>query len=201
MNCREWEEPIALYLGGESRGVMAAEAERHLRDCAGCQVFASGMKETLALLDEAHREVPAEVHFAAVRARVMAEVARQGRPLWRRAWVYAVASAVLIGAALAGARVWRTVEPLPAVALARPAVVRQALELPRIAARKDGATGSVPSHERERVFSAKSKTILLEQRTNRRVAPQRSPGETVLVRLVTDDPDVVIYWIADRKGD
>jgi hypothetical protein len=37
----------------------------------------------------------------------------------------------------------------------------------------------------------------------RRVAPSNAPdtsaGEPLIVKLQTDDPNVVIYWIADRK--
>jgi len=38
-------------------------------------------------------------------------------------------------------------------------------------------------------------------RVSRKHRPKAEPGETVMVRLVTDNPDVVIYWISDRKGE
>ena len=50
MNCLDWEERIALYAGGDLTGAEAAEVERHVADCAGCQVFWSGLRETLAEL-------------------------------------------------------------------------------------------------------------------------------------------------------
>jgi hypothetical protein len=34
----------------------------------------------------------------------------------------------------------------------------------------------------------------------RKRLPHRQ-AETILVKLETDNPDVVIYWIAERKGD
>jgi hypothetical protein len=35
----------------------------------------------------------------------------------------------------------------------------------------------------------------------RRTAGPPPLVEPLVVKLVTDDPDIVIYWIADRKGD
>jgi len=43
----------------------------------------SGFEETLKLLREAHREAIPEAHFAAVRARVLSELAAGRRPWWR----------------------------------------------------------------------------------------------------------------------
>ena len=54
MNCAEWEERIALHAGGDLAPGEAAEVERHLAECAGCQVFWSGMRESLAVLREVH---------------------------------------------------------------------------------------------------------------------------------------------------
>jgi hypothetical protein len=46
--------------------------------------------------------------------------------------------------------------------------------------------------------SAKPRTVPDRARPK---APRRPAAEPLLVKLVTDDPDVVIYWIADDRGD
>jgi anti-sigma factor RsiW len=74
MKCSDWEERIALHAGRDLPPAEAAEVERHLRECAGCQVLASGLQQSLALLKEAHHEPLAAAHFLAVRARVVAEL-------------------------------------------------------------------------------------------------------------------------------
>ena len=100
MNCVEWQERIALHVSGDAGATGAEEVERHLRECAGCQVFWSGLKESLAVLREAHAELPDTAHFTAVRARVIAELERS-RQVWRRlAWISGVAAAIVMMVAL-----------------------------------------------------------------------------------------------------
>jgi hypothetical protein len=172
-NCREWEERIALHAGGDLSAAEGAAVELHMRECPGCQLLWSGLKESRALLETAHALVPDAAHFTAVRSRVMAEVAR-GRHPWRRlawlsAWVSgATAVAVLLLLAVWPARVvpeaprmlaW--IPPAPEVVKARP-VVRQ--------------------------------TVRLTVRNTAANAPRREP---ITVKFQTADPNIVIYWIAD----
>jgi len=92
MNCRDWEERIALHAGGDLPPAEAAAVERHLRECAGCQVLASGLKQSLALLKEAHDQPLPAAHFSAVRARVVAQLEQKRRPLWAWAWSFGLAA-------------------------------------------------------------------------------------------------------------
>ena len=168
MNCVEWEERVALYAGGDLAAEETAGVERHLGECAGCQVFASGMKQALETLREAHGETPVEAHFAAVRARVMERVASPRRMAW---WYAVAAAAAVLVAALAVRLEWRPVPPVPVAAVRTPPPPAGALVIPK--------------------------------RTERAARPagiRRARTEQVLVRLETDNPDVVIYWIAETKG-
>ena len=160
MNCMDWEERIALYAGGDSEGAEAAAVERHIADCPGCQVFWSGLRETLGQLRETHSLELSPADFTAVRARVMAEIER-GRRVWRRlAWVSGVGIAALL---LVGVAVRTKLQaPLPPP----PAMVR--LSIPQ-----------APLTVRER----------LPQKTMVRA--------TMLVKLQTADPNIVIYWIGE----
>jgi hypothetical protein len=110
MNCVEWQERIALHAGGDAGPAEAATVEQHLGECAGCQVFWSGMKESLAVLREVHAELPEAAHFAAMRARVIGEI-EGSRHGWRRlAWISAVAAMAVLAMTL-----WpsRTAVPAP----------------------------------------------------------------------------------------
>ena len=122
MNCVEWEERVALHAGGDLAGGEAAEVERHLGECPGCQVMWSGLRDDLAVMRAAHAESPAAAHFTAVRGRVMAELERQARPWWRMSWVYGMAAlaAVLLALALwprgpvpAAPRILASIPPAP----------------------------------------------------------------------------------------
>jgi len=190
MNCREWEERIALYLGGDLPAAEAAEVERHIADCAGCQVFASGLRRSLELLREAHGQPLADAHFAAVRARVMAEIGRGRARWWRVAVAWGLAAAAVVLVILLAGRVGRTPPQMrpPVVATVRPAPVNPDAKIeetplvkPVHQARHGHPRVRPHPHQPERVLEAKA--------------------EPLLVKLVTDDPDVVIYWIAERRGD
>ncbi len=180
MNCSDWEERIALHAGGDLPPAEAAEVERHLRECAGCQVLAFGLKQSLALLKEAHDEPLAAAHFSAVRARVVAELEQEPRRgvLWarRRAWSYGLAAVAVALLVMLALRPGRT----PVVARANRSLTFAAPSLPV----REPAT---PPHRR------------VARRVVRANVPDTSSEEPLVVKLQTDDPNVVIYWIADRK--
>ena len=110
MNCHDWEERIALHAGGDLDSSEAAEVQRHLADCPGCQVFWSGLRQTLGELREIHAVELSPADLIRVRTGVMAEIERSRR-VWRRlAWVSGVgiAAMTLLGVALV-----KTSSPLP----------------------------------------------------------------------------------------
>jgi hypothetical protein len=191
MNCRDWEQRVALYSGGDLDAVEARDVERHVAECAGCQLLASGLKQALETLRESHQDVAAEAAFAAVRARVLAEVERERHPWWRRVWPYGAASAA---AAVAGMVfwVWPAAPPPPQVAPARvpPAPVTRVHQAPEPPAKAVLRRGLSPRRPRRVPPAPKAE-----------VPSQPHQPETVVVRLLSNDPDVVILWIAETKGE
>ena len=177
MNCGEWEERLALYAAGDLPPGEAVLAERHLGECAGCQVFLSGLKQGLESLQAAHAEPINPAHFAAVRARVLAQLERERRPFWRRAWVYGFAVA---GAALV---VLLAVRSGPRANVPTPAIVS-------VVSRPPAAVEQPPAIEPPPA-----------PRPQRSPRPKAESGDPVLIKMVSDNPDVVIYWIANSRGD
>src|SRR4029077_15321220 len=118
MHCKDWEERVALHVGGDLPAAESAAVERHLAGCSGCQVLWSGMKEGLELLHGAHAEPLPPAAYTAVRGRVLAKLA-DGRRAGGRWAAGLAAAAVMVLVALA---VWpvRRVEPLPSVVLRVP---------------------------------------------------------------------------------
>jgi hypothetical protein len=176
MNCREWEEKIALYAGGDWE---SGELERHLEQCAACREFAAAVKDSLQILREAHGQPLKEGQFAAVRAGVFQRLRRQRRWTWWPAWAGAAAAVALAASSLWLGQSRRTMPP--AAARPKPAAVAVAQE----AVATPVAPKPAPPRPRQRV---------------RKKPPPPAP-QPLLVKLITDDPDVVIYWIADPKGD
>jgi hypothetical protein len=137
----------------------------------------------MALLREAHAEPVDEAHFEAVRARVLSELERGRRRWWRQAWVYGLAAAA--AALLMLAVVWTGAKSKPSVAQTAPP---RATAYPPLASSHPGKPTDVGSTRRR-------------PRIRKASVPEPRPVETVLMKLETDNPDVVIYWIAETKGE
>jgi len=180
MNCREWEETIALYCGGELDRPRSVEMERHLAACAGCQIFASGMRECLEEMRAAHHEAIPAAHFTAVRTRVLASL--RPCPWWRRRRMQIAALAGLACCAwwleTVNLKIRRPVPP-PQVALARP-----------------------PAPPMPLAVQAADAPVVRRGRASRpRPRKTAATDEPLTVRIVTDDPNVVIYWITNPRGE
>jgi len=176
MNCIEWEERIARHAGGDLEGPEADAVELHLADCAGCQVFWSGLREALGELRESHALEVEAAHFAAVRAGVLAEIER-GRRVWRRlAWVSGVGIAAML---VLGVAMRPGALPAPPT--------RVAVRIPEAPLR----AGTV----RKRLEPATLAAPVLAKAPDRSRLPKRR--EPFVVKLQTSDPNIVIYWIAE----
>jgi hypothetical protein len=149
------------------------EIERHIAGCDACGMLSEGLR---SLREDA---VP-DAAYAAVRARVLDRV-RGERRIWWRWWLGAAAAACAL---LVVSLSWRTVTsvaPLPRVAVMAPPApqVQVPVKPPLHRAR--------PRHRvQAAVATAK---------------PAIDPAEPLLIKLMTDDPDIVIYWIVEKRGD
>ena len=177
MTCARWEERLALWVEGDLPAREADAVEAHLASCAGCREFQVALVASQGAVKALGAEQVDGAVLDAVRSRVMARAARQparGAFAW---WDVAVPLA--FAAALAVAILWPR-EVLPPAAVA--AVIPPAPASPHIVWAK---------HEpRPRPKPAAH------------VARATPPSEPLLMRIVTGDPNVVIYWIVEgKKGD
>lgn len=149
--------------------------------------------DAMDLLREAHREPIPEAHFAAVRARVLSQIAVE-RGVARRRWRYAFA---LVAAAALLLLVW----PKPAAQRRVASGNSERIERPLADARgsvgntrgyapNEGSEGA-PGRVRPRVRRKPPVTGVIGP-------PNPTP---LVVKMLTDDPNVVIYWISERTGE
>jgi len=178
MSCPKFELLIALYVENDLAEAEARAVESHLAACESCHEFAVEMRASQAMLKALRNEYVEASVFEEVRANVLS--GRPGAWLWQ-AWPrYAIAAGLVI-ALLAGWLVRRqtdhafvAVQPLHAVLPSPPA---QPLVQPH----------------HPNVLAARVR------RRPRREAP-RFKSEPLVVKMITDDPQVVIYWLVDQNG-
>ncbi len=156
MNCAEWEEQVALYVGGDLEET--ASVERHLAVCDDCWDFSKELESNRDLLADVPLDVTA---LASVRAGVLRQV--QGR---RFAWGKVAAAILLAGIGFQALSSRMHVDSLPY----RPLQVAGVPNLP------------VP---RTAVHHATHRKPIVEKH------------QPVVIKLITSDPNIVIYWIAD----
>ena len=175
MTCSKLETDIALYAGGDLPCGRIARVEAHLAECADCRALA----QELRALQSALRDEPLEdALLAQVHQRVMAQLGGAGFSLrGALAPLLALAAAVILAAGLLWPRHHSGAGSQPAAA----SHAAQA-EVGRGAA---GPNGAAP----------------LARKVHHRLrrAPAAQPGPPLLVQFVTDNPDIVVYWLIDQK--
>ena len=171
MNCLDWEIEIA----GDSE---SREVREHLKQCASCREFAA---EIGSNRQELRRLSVDPVAVDALHQRVMAGIGDARRRRWP-AWIWAAAAAASL-AALAVSLTWRrSLDPAP------PRPVEFAIAPPATRAHESAVTTQTHAQHRPARMVA-------------RAGRPASSTEPLVVKMLTDDPNVVIIWIADQKGD
>ena len=202
MSCHEFEGLIALHIEGDLDGTERQRVESHLRGCPGCRSLAEELRESQASFKSMRQDVADQAALSSVRARVLENVAgmESGSLLERWFWggfrqraTLAGVAVVLIGAAALWFLPEREIARRSAadtVAVVQPPIpepepVIEVVEVAE-AAPVPGPKPAVRPQRRDRQQPA--------------VAPSEAQPQ-VTIKLLTDDPNVIIYWLGDEKGD
>jgi predicted anti-sigma-YlaC factor YlaD len=151
--------------------------EEHLRLCGNCRDFAGELERNRAALQSVDIHPAA---FDAVRLRVLDELReKKGRRAW---WAWPAIAAAACVAMLITAVVlpnWRNAEPpKPLIAAKNP---------PKIEWTPARVRPMVRIHHQFGPVSASA-------------GPAHNP-EPLVVKMLTNDPNVIIIWLVDQKGD
>ena len=173
MSCQAFEALIALYVEGDLPGRDTPRVEKHLAVCADCRELLEDFRASQAAVKELGSEAVDAALLTAVRAGVLARVDDRRVAVWP--WVAALTAALALLAMLSPLR-----RPVPEP---RPVAIAQAppsLQPPPI----PPAAGHRPAVRRPRLPSVAN-----------------VPAPPLVVKMYTDDPDIVIIWLVDQTGD
>ena len=155
--------------------------EEHLAACPGCRELLEDLRASQAVVKQLGSESVDPALLASVRSGVLARIDQPSPWLWRR-WTAALAAAL----ALIAMFVLALRKPAPA-----PPAVPIAQAPPKPEEPKIEVASAAPSPPRA-----------ARRRTHR---PRRSvAGKTdqpLVVKMLTDDPNIVIIWLVDQTGD
>ena len=168
----------------ECKGLLAAEEtsaglDRHLAECVECRELAADLRANA----DAFREMTA-MPLPSVSGAVLAQVRAQNtrRQVARWGWALAAAAAMLI--------VFVATRPAPVATLP-----------PVIATTPKVVTPELTQSVQTLVASNSSRVGRPRQATPLAGSEKRSPApqEPLKVKMLTSDPDVVIYWLIEPK--
>jgi hypothetical protein len=213
MKCRYSENDIALFVEGDLEPAKAAELEIHLVTCEACRELEADVRESQTVLKSLRQETVSSAALSFVRNRVLEEVSKtRVRPVWGR-WVYALAGAMFVAVLsvsviLHSGKATKTTPLLGQEGVAAPSnnipvplkgadgVVRSGIPLMQVEPSAPAKVASRHSLDRRShpSFSKEGNKVVITER-----APSETPTE-VVVKLLTDDPNIVIYWLVDQKN-
>jgi anti-sigma factor RsiW len=181
MSCPKWEIDIALYAGDDLPADRLARTVAHLETCAECRALAEDLRTSQTILDELRSEPIEDAMVAQVRRGVLARLAaEQVRPA-RRYWTWALAGGLIVGTILTF--------PRPA---AKPVKLARTPPLQAVVPR--GTVSTLPP-----IVKAAHAAVRRHHRAAAKRTAPPAPGQPLLVQLVTEDPNIVIYWLVDPK--
>lgn len=194
MKCRQLEEKIALYVEGDLGERAASEVQEHLRGCAACRDLAAGLSESQAALRSLRAEEIDDAALTEVRRRVLGQIGSQ-KPSWLYAWRWQHALGGAMAVAVAAFLLWPRQEvPPPQSPPAPVAVVERPPEAapvkPPVAKPKPKAPATQVARREPRPAEP-----------SRVQAANPASREPLVVKLLTDDPNIVIVWLIDQNGD
>lgn len=211
MPCKRFARPIALAAGGDLGARAERRLARHLETCPACRTAAAEMRRARRALTGLREAPVAAAELARLRTAVLERlsVEERRRPAWAPLPRLAAAVAVLavlavglwlvaplrLGERLPPAPV--AVQPTPAERLPAPAPVAAqptpTERPPEAAAAPDAAV----SPAAPRVARALTPAPVAPGPPG--VAAPAAPAEPMVIKLVSDRRDIVIYWLVDAE--
>ncbi|HXX23867.1 MAG TPA: zf-HC2 domain-containing protein [Terriglobia bacterium] len=199
MSCLDFEKLIALDIEGDLPEPKSAKLGAHLRACGDCREFKGKLLVSQTLLKSLAQESVEEAVLAEVRERVLEGIVAEAKPARFLAWRFALAAALVTAAIVAAVTLWRPRAPSHVARASRPpSVERVAVGTTQRGQDARVTAGETPALGYPKIPTAKSKSELRQRKpSGSTLAARLKPPEELVVKLLTDDPNVVIYWVVD----
>jgi hypothetical protein len=204
MSGTRWNRLVALYVGDDLDDRRGDDVERHLAVCPSCRRLEQELRSDMLNLRELDSAATGDLGLGSVRGAVMARIENRRRPfaaptMPRLLAVCATAVAVIALALLFRQGRERDAHQTAGGEAAIPASVVAAEPEPRVPSPPQVPAAIV----RETTITAGIPSAPAAQSPLRQAlpSPPSVPAEPMTLKILTDDPEVVIYWIVDPKGD
>jgi len=197
MNCMYSENDLALYVEGDLPTTASHAIQMHLPACESCRNIVAELKESQAILRMLREETVSLSALSSVRNRVLGELQSGKRLMWGR-WVYALAGGMFVAVVCVGV-LFHTRKPEVKV---RPNILNVPLRpMPLPLATEIRSFGG----DQQAVATAQNALRLNNARPRKRqravyAETTTEPVKPVVVKLLTDDPNIVIYWLVEPTG-
>ena len=216
MNCTSLEHSIALYVEGDLRESERAKVASHLQACATCSELADALLASQAIVKDLRRQMPHPSEISEVRQRVLNEVGDlQPAPGWVLAMhrlIFAglrrkTAIAGVVLAVLVTGGVWFHHESATVDRPSQPTIQVAQFESPSAAVLSEilpPAASAAPRIEKQVQTRKELVDVKLDPAV---VLPPDAPAAEVTqvaqipMKFLTDDPNIIIYWLPTDKGD
>jgi hypothetical protein len=189
MTCQDFEKLIALDVESDLPKQNAGGLAEHLRTCPHCREFERKLQASQALLKELGQEAPDEAALREVRRGILSRLPSEAGPKAYPVWQFALGAGLvtlLIFAAIIFMRPPRTPVKRTMARVQTPMATEATRRTP---APPPPSPARHPKKVRA-VTARKSSASAL------RASAKRQP-EPLMVKLFTDNPNVVIYWQID----
>ena len=209
MSCTRWHRLIALEVGGDLDPRRSRGLEKHLEGCATCRDLSEELRSQREALLRLDREAVGGVILGSVRHEVLADLADRRRALFqlpaggRRLAFAGVAAVILVVAAVVLRQGATPTQPIVAerrvpAAVSAPTAAPIPVPTTDVIVEPPQAMPPPAPVEHGPLRLARGD---LSTRGPETAVSRSAPTEPMTVKILTDDPDVVIYWIVDPKGD
>ena len=188
MKCPDFEKLIALDLGGDLPERKSKAVAEHLKACRPCQEFTEKLKESQALLKILGQESVDDGVLQDVRQNVLKSLPTEEKRQGFSAWRYVLGAGVTAVVFLVAITLWRP---------SNDRVADVAGAMPKQAATKAVEQQTPTLAPRSSVRATKRKPVVRRRKYFSSSLTASERPQQLTIKLVTDNPNVVIYWLVD----